>query len=354
MSTIAEMPTIQRVALVGYGYWGPNLLRNLVHHGGFTVVGVVDEKEDARDRVKRLYPNITLYRSLRDLLAEKKLDAVCIATPPSTHESLALEALAAGAHVFVEKPLALSVAQCDRILSAARRYQRKVMVDHTFVYNPAVEYLAQKVGTGGLGKLLYYDSVRVNLGGYQFGADVIWDLAPHDLSILDYLLHGKMPLTISATGASHFGQRHANLAYCHLQYADDFVAHLHLNWIAPVKVRTIMLGGTQSMAVYDENMATEKIRVYNKGIVLDAQDHNELRVSYRVGDMFAPALSSREALAASLTAFHRYLTLNEKPASDGEHGKRVVKILEAATLSLSNGGFPVVLETRERPRELAA
>lgn len=346
--------SLPRVALVGYGYWGPNLLRNLVHHGGFEVAGIVDARDEARAKCARTYPHLKTFATVEALLEKEKLDAVLIATPPPTHRPIAIQCMEAGADVLIEKPMALSVADCDAILDRAKALGRRVMVDHTFVYNPAVDYLASQVRAGALGDLLYFDSVRVNLDGYQTGADVLWDLAPHDFSILDHLLGGKQPREVSVTGAHHFGQQRVNLAYCHLRYENEFVAHLHLNWVAPVKVRTIMLGGTKRMAVYDENTPTEKIKLYDKGLIVDAKlAAADLRASYRVGDMVAPALSTQEPLANMLSAFHRYLTRDERPVSDGHLGRRVVEVLEAASRSLAQGGGYVPLAPERSARKAA-
>lgn len=341
-------PESVRVALIGYGYWGPNLLRNLVSNGGFRVVGVAELNNELRQKCGKSYPHIAMFADVAEMLATAKPEAVLIATPPHTHHDLALQCLMADADVLIEKPMALSVEACDAILKEASRRGKKVMIDHTFVYHPAVQYLASQIHQGNLGDLLYYDSVRINLGGFQTSTNVLWDLAPHDLSILDLFLKGKTPNIVSVTGVHHFDDKSENLCYATLNYENNFVAHLNLNWVAPVKVRTVMVGGSRKLAVYDDNLSTEKVKIYDKGLVLGPREGVfDPRVSYRVGDMVAPAISSQEALGSMLTAFHKYLTLGVKPPTDGEAGRRVVQILEAASLSLGQKGETVSLRVSE-------
>ena len=349
---------VPRVALVGYGYWGPNLLRNLVSHGGFEVVGVAEAAESARQRCVRTYPHIPVFGTVSELLNQASPEAVVIATPPSTHREVALQCIRTKADILVEKPLALSVAECDEILFAAKQVGANVMVDHTFVYHPAVQYLSGQISSGTFGQLLYYDSVRINLGGFQPSTNVLWDLAPHDLSILDLFLKVRTPKSISVLGATHYDRTNANICHCHLKYDNDFIAHLHLNWVAPIKVRTVMVGGTKRMGIYDENLPSEKIKIYDKGIVVNpGRDGHDLRASYRSGDMIAPAIDSNEALGTMLAAFHRHITRDEKPPSDGDAGRRIVRILEAANASMARQGEPVELDevaNSRRTRRTAA
>lgn len=332
-----------RVVLVGYGYWGPNLLRNVVMNPDAEVVGVVEANPVARGKCNSVYPHIPTFGTLDELIEKVPFQAAVIATPPSTHCELAIRCLTAGAHVLVEKPLAMSVAECDRILAVAAEMKLRVMVDHTFAFHPAVEHIAEGIDRGDLGDLLYYDSVRVNLGGFQPATNVLWDLAPHDLSILDLLLKGRVPTEISATGIRHFGSTVENLCYVSLKYGSDFIAHLNLNWTAPVKVRTITIGGSKKMAVYDDNLPTEKVKVYDKTVSLSDVTATDFRVSYRLGDMVAPAVSTREALAGVISHFMGCVRDGKQPVCDGQSGKRVVEILEAASLSMLEGGRPVSL-----------
>ncbi len=333
----------KKVGLVGYGYWGPNLLRNFVAHPGAEVIGVIEANAGSRAKCAVLYPHIAVFESLDAFFAKCTPDAMVIATPPATHCEIAVRCLEAGAHILVEKPLAMSSAECDKILAVARTKNLKVMVDHTFVFHPAVEYLTDSISDGNLGELLYYDSVRVNLGGFQPRTNVLWDLAPHDLSILDLFLNGKMPTEVSGVGIRHFGTTVENLCHLSLKYDNDFIAHLNLNWIAPVKIRTITVGGSKRMAIYDDNLPTEKVKIYDKSVTLSSPTELDFRVNYRSGDMTAPAISTQEALKGVIGHFMECVQGDKTPICDGEAGKRVVQILEAATVSITEGGRPVSL-----------
>ncbi len=330
-----------KIALIGYGYWGPNLLRNVFAHPEVIVAGVVEANEASRKKCESAYPHIPVFSTVEELLSKGTLNGVIIATPPATHCEISIKCLEAGAHVLVEKPLALSTEECDKILSAAKKNNLQVMVDHTFVFHPSVEYLSNAIQHGDLGDLLYYDSVRVNLGGFQPRTNVLWDLAPHDLSILDLFLNGKVPTHISCTGVRHFGTNIENLCHLSLKYDNDFIAHLNLNWVAPVKIRTITVGGTKKMAIYDDNLSTEKVKVYDKSVTLTSPTKVDFLVNYRTGDMIAPAISTREALKGVTEHFVECIKNGKRPICDGEAGKRVVQILEAASLSMTDGGRPV-------------
>ena len=344
--------------MIGYGYWGPNLLRNLAAHGGCEIIGVVDAKPEARTKAAKIFPHVPTFESLDKFLKEQKPDAVVIATPPSTHCELAVQCLNAGAHVLVEKPLAMSVSECDLVLATARKKGLKVMVDHTFAYNPPVQYLAEQIRNGNLGDLLYYDSVRANLGGFQPRTNVLWDLAPHDLSILDLFTGGKTPVSVTAVAVKHFDTQVENLCYLHLTYSNNFVAHLHLNWVAPIKIRSVMVGGTKKMAVYDENTPADRIKIYDKGVSLKTSPSSQdFKVAYRMGDMCAPAIPNHEALAQMVSEFVEYISTDKACVSDGTSGRRVVQILEAASLSVAQNGKPVELAQfgiTELPGRLAA
>ena len=332
-----------RIGLIGYGYWGTNLLRNLVGHPAVNVSGVVETSDAQIQRCQRLYPHLRVFKSLDECLSATPLDAMVIATDPSTHADLALRCLNAGAHVLVEKPLALSSHDCDRVLTTAKAKGRVVMVDHTFVYHPAVQCLSRLKEGGDLGELLYFDSVRVNLGGFQPRANVLWDLAPHDLSILDLLTGGALPAVVSGHGVCHFDPKIENLCYIHLQYASNFVAHLHLNWAAPVKVRQIVIGGTKKMVTYDDNLPAEKIKIYDKGIQFTKDGENVHRVNYRVGEMTAPVVLQTEALSVMVDQFVKTVSAGAPCLSDGDAGCRIVQILEACSESIRSGGKPVKL-----------
>lgn len=335
-----------KVAVAGYGYWGPNLVRNFSELPGVRVAAVSDLNPERLLQVQTRYPALGVTTNYRDLLEDPAVDAVILATPVSTHFELALAALEAGKHVMVEKPLAQSASQAAALIEAAGRQQRVLFVDHTFVYTGAVRKIKELVDAGHLGRLLYYDSVRVNLGLFQHDVDVLWDLAVHDLAIMDHVL-GLRPLAVAATGVAHFPNQPVNTAYLTCFFEDDLIAHFHVNWLAPVKVRRTLIGGDRQMIVYDDLEPSEKIKVYDKGVTLtngqgsSRQRAHELLVDYRAGDMCAPRLSLAEALAVEARHFVECCRSGMTPLTDGLAGLRVVQILEAATKSLARRGEPV-------------
>jgi predicted dehydrogenase len=332
-----------KVALVGYGYWGVNLLRNMFNHPALEVVGVVERDAKARERCQTNYPQIYLTDDLEIFLKAGKVDAVVIATPPNTHCEIAVTCLRAGCHVLIEKPMALSVAECDQILAQARLAKRIVMVDHTFVYHPAITFLAEQIHSGKMGELQFYDSTRVNLGGFQL-TNVLWDLAPHDLSILDLLMQQRLPTQVSAHGVRHFGAPSETMCYVTLLYERNVIAHLHLNWAAPVKVRQIMLGGTEKMAIYDDNNPVEKVRIYDRSVKLERPSELDFKINYRIGDMVAPAIRQTEALANMMNEFVTCIQTGKTPLADGTAGRRVLQVLEAVSQSLEHSGKPISLQ----------
>jgi predicted dehydrogenase len=330
-----------KIGLVGYGYWGANLLRNMVFNQQSEVVGVVEPRPEGRALCKANFPQLQCFETVEEFLKAAKPQGVVIAVPPAAHFQVATQCLKAGANILVEKPLAMSSADCTAILDEAKKQNRFVMVDHTFVYHPAISYLSDLVKNGSMGDLLYYDSVRVNLGGFQPFTNVLWDLAPHDLSILDLLTKGQVPEKVLAVGVKHFGASVENLCYVHLWYANNFVAHLNLNWAAPVKVRQVTICGTKNMVVYDDNIPVEKVKVYDKGVQLDQLNKNDFRVNYRVGNMVAPVISQKEALGQVIADFIGSILHNKAPVADGQAGQRIVQILEALSKSMEAGGVTV-------------
>jgi predicted dehydrogenase len=332
------------VGVIGYGYWGPNLVRNF-HESPETSVGVVCDLDPALlEIVERRYPGIATTTSLDEVLQNDAIDAIAVATPISTHYKLALMALQAGKHVLVEKPLADKAEDCQVLIDEATKRGLTLMVDHTFPYTQAVQKIKSLIDAGELGDILYYHSTRVNLGLFQSDVNVIWDLAVHDLSILEYLL-GESPVSVSATGISHVDGRPENLAYLTLHYPGKMIAHIHVNWLAPVKVRQVLLGGSEKMVVYDDTEVTEKVKVYDKGITVDQSPDSiyEMRVGYRAGDMWVPHLHPGEALADLVTEFAKSIRNKTSPLTDAESGKRIVRIMEAASESVRNNGVPVPL-----------
>lgn len=332
-----------KVGVIGYGYWGPNLVRNFFECGAADVRAVSDLRPDRLEQVSRRYPSVKTMRNHRELLGDPGIDAVAIATPVSSHYELALQALQAGKHVLVEKPFTATVEQGKRLIEEADRRKLTLMVDHTFLFTPAVRKIKDLVATGELGQLYYYDSVRVNLGLFQHDVNVLWDLAVHDLSIMDYIL-GAQPQAVSATGMAHVAGQPEDVAFMTCYFANQVIAHFHVNWLAPVKVRRTLIGGSQKMIVYDDLEPSEKVKVYDKGITLNEPDGvYKLMVGYRTGDMWAPQLATTEALRVEAKHFADCIAQGTRPLTDGQVGLNVVRILEAATESMGNRGRPVEL-----------
>ncbi|MBK9940411.1 MAG: Gfo/Idh/MocA family oxidoreductase [Kouleothrix sp.] len=332
------------ISVIGYGYWGPNLVRNFSQVPNVRVVSVCDQRPERRAYVESVYPAIKTCADVRDVWSNPAIDAVAIATPVSSHYELALQALRAGKHVFVEKPFTTTSEEAERLIEEAEKRQLTLMVDHTFVYTSAVRKIKELIDDGSTGKIMYYDSVRVNLGLFQHDVNVLWDLAVHDLSIMDFLFE-RSPVTIAATGMAHVRGQPENLAYLTCYFSDDLIAHFHVNWLAPVKVRQTLIGGSQKMIVYDDIEMSEKIKVYDKGITLsdNPADIYQLKVGYRAGDMWAPRLDNIEALQIEANHFVDCITKRRKPLTDGSVGLRVVRILEAASQSIAQRGAPVNL-----------
>jgi predicted dehydrogenase len=334
-----------RVGVIGNGYWGPNIVRNFMEAPGATVVGVSDLRSERLNQVHAHYPSVKTTTDARDLLALPEIDAIAIVTPVSTHFELAMQALQAGKHVLVEKPLAATSEQAIQLIEEAQRRNRVLMVDHTFVYTGAVRKIREIVASNSLGEIYYYDSVRVNLGLFQPDVNVIWDLAVHDLSIMDYVLPIK-PIAVSATGISHIPGKPENVAYMTLFFPNRQIAHVHINWLAPVKVRRTLIGGSEKMIVYDDLEPSEKVKVYDRGVTLFPQPEAayELLVSYRSGDMWAPRLDATEGLRTEVLHFIDCIEKNKQPVTDGEAGLRIVRIVEAAEKSLRAKGQSVEIE----------
>src|SRR5205085_4261642 len=334
------------VGVIGYGYWGPNLVRNFMEVPGSTVAAVSDLRDARLAEVARRYPSIRCTKSAAELFSDPAIDAVIIATPVFSHFDLAMQALRAGKHVLVEKPLTSTSEQAKQLIDEASRRKLVLMVDHTFVYTGAVRKIREMVADGVLGDIYYYDSVRVNLGLFQHDVSVIWDLAVHDLAIMDYVL-GIKPCAVAATGISHLRGQPENVAYITLFFEGRQIAHIHVNWLAPVKVRQTLIGGSQKMIVYDDLEPSEKIKVYDKGVDMKArtsEDVYEMLVSYRSGDMWAPRLDATEGLRAEAMHFLDCIEKGETPLTDGRAGLQIVRLLEAAEKSLKARGQIVELE----------
>ena len=327
-----------RVGIVGYGYWGPRVARNFHSLNGCEVAGICDKSPDAGRRAKQAFPSASITAEDSDIVSAPDIDVVAVITPVWTHFSVAKAALENGKHVFVEKPFTSTTAQAEELIELAARKNLQIMVDHTFLFTGAVNKLRQLIDEGTLGKLYYYDSTRVNLGLFQHDVNVIWDLAPHDLSIMDHLIAKARPEVVVATGQKHLNC-HEDVAYITIYFSDNIIAHLNVNWLSPVKVRTTLLGGEKKMVVWNDLEADEKIKVYDRGVdITNGQSVYELLVSYRSGDMWSPKVDPTEALTAEARYFIDCVEKNETPFNDGAAGLRVVKLLEAADRSLKEQG----------------
>jgi len=334
-----------RMGVIGYGYWGPNLVRNFAEGPGTQVLGVSDFRQDRLDLAERRYPGIKTTRDPQDLISDPEIDAIAISTPVSTHFELALQALEAGKHVLVEKPMTRTSEEGARLIEEAYRRRLVLMVDHTFVYTGAVRKIRELMDTGALGEIYYYDSTRVNLGLFQQDVDVIWDLAVHDLSIMEYILPGR-PKEVSATGTGHVNGAAENIAYVTVFYENALIAHLNVNWLSPIKIRRTLIGGSKKMILYDDIETSEKVKVYDKGVVVKNGPESlyKLLVAYRSGDMYAPQLDISEALRVEAKHFADCVVNGKVPITDGHAGLRVVRILEAATTSMKERGRTVRLQ----------
>jgi predicted dehydrogenase len=335
-----------RVGVIGYGYWGPNLVRNFMECPDTQVVSVADLNEGCLDAVRRRYPRVETTTDHREVLNDPSIDAVAISTPVTSHFELAIAALKAGKHVLVEKPMTASSDQALRLIEEAERRKLVLMVDHTFVYTGAVRKIRELLDRDTLGQIYYYDSTRVNLGLFRHDIDVIWDLAVHDLSILEYLFP-QAPIAVSATGISHVKGSVENIAYVTAFYESSLIAHLSVNWLSPVKIRRALIGGSRQMIVYDDLESSEKIKLYDKGITVKNGPESlyNLLVGYRSGDMYCPQLDVTEALLVEIKHFAECIGTAKKPLTDGWSGLRVVSVLEAATLSMRDKGHSVAVRS---------
>ncbi|NJD54791.1 MAG: Gfo/Idh/MocA family oxidoreductase [Nitrospirae bacterium] len=333
------------VGVIGCGYWGPNLIRYFNENRHTALAAVCDLNRDRLEQIKFKYPHAATSTDYRRIIRDPAITAVAIATPVFTHYKLVREALDAGKHVLVEKPLTATVKEAEKLVDRAQQKKLVLLVDHTFIYTGAVRHIKKLVQGAELGSVYYFDSVRINLGLFQHDVNVIWDLAPHDLSIMDYLLEER-PVSVVATGASHTPGGLADVAYVTIAFKGNLIAHFHVNWMSPVKIRKIIIGGSKKMAVFDDLDPAEKVKIYDKGISLarpsETAIHQSL-VQYRIGDMHAPAHDNREALSTEIEHFVSCIKNGGTPITDGEAGLRVVRILEAADRSLKKGGAKVRL-----------
>lgn len=329
-----------RFGVIGYGYWGPNIVRNLRGLDSVKLVGICDRSSASLRRAKEAYPDVYVTSDASELITSPDIDAIAVITPVWTHFELAKAALENGKHVFVEKPFTANTEQAIQLIELAERKNLKIMVDHTFLFTGAVAKIRDLIHNGTLGKIYYYDSTRVNLGLFQHDVNVLWDLAPHDLSIVDHLI-GEEPEVVVATGSAHLNGL-IDVAYLTVYYPQNVIAHFNVNWLSPVKVRMTLIGGEKKMVVWNDLEVDEKIKIYDRGVNLTSREGvYDLLVSYRSGDMWSPKVESTEALKKELAYFVECIETSMTPLNDGAAGLRVVRILEAAEQSLSKKGEAV-------------
>jgi predicted dehydrogenase len=337
------------IGIVGYGYWGPNLVRNFAETKGAKVAAVSDLDPAKLATVQRRFPGVKTTTDFRELLRDPGVDAIAIATPVNTHYELGLATLRAGKHLWLEKPMCETADQARQLVDEAQRRGLTLIVDHTFIYTGAVAKMAELIKAGELGRIYYYDSIRVNLGLFQRDVSVVSDLAVHDFSILDHLIDER-PVAVSASGMNHFPGTQENLAYVTLFYESGTIAHVNVSWLAPVKVRQILVGGSKKMITYDDLEPSEKIKVYDKGVSFtdDPQKIHEMRVGYRTGDMWAPRLAVTEALGIEGAHFVDCIEQQKVPRTDGLLGLRVVELIEAANKSMRRKGETVYIAQEKK------
>ena len=330
------------VGLIGFGYWGPNLARNFAAHPDAHLAVIADRSEKRLEAARTAYQWAALKSDPMDVISDPAIQAVVIATPPETHRDLAIAAMEHGKHVLVEKPLATTTADAEEMVRVAQRCGRTLMVDHTFLFTGAVRRMKRCIDDGDLGEVNYFDSTRINLGLFQSNVNVIWDLAPHDIAIMLHLLPGPVR-TVSAFGACHVHSAVENIAYITFRFDGNLLAHLHVNWLSPVKIRKTIIGGSRKMLVYDDMETSEKLKIFDAGADLARTKEEAYRtfVEYRTGDILIPRLDKTEALAAETDHFLRVLRGKEELVSGGNLGVEVVRVIEAAERSMRNGGVPV-------------
>jgi predicted dehydrogenase len=333
-----------RVAVIGYGYWGPKLVRNFSGLAEAGVAAVCDQRPELLAQVRRHYPAVAVTAEPEDLFRDPKIHAIAIATPVSSHFDLARRALRAGKHVWVEKPMAATTEEASLLVEEVARAQKTLVVDHTFIYTGAVRKIRELLAKNAIGELFYYDSVRSNLGLFQGDVNVLWDLAVHDVAIIDALFPQK-PVAVSATGISHVPNQPENMAYLTLFFPGRQIAHVHVNWLSPVKLRRTLIGGSEKMILWDDADVSEKVKVYDKGIMVSDSEENLLqkRIGYRTGDMWAPQIERTEALSTLAQHFIDCIQSGQQPESDVHSGRRVVRILEAASKSMTERGRHIEL-----------
>lgn len=332
------------VGVIGVGYWGPNIIRNFDGCSETNMVMASDLKAERLSFIQKKHPALKTTTDFNDIINDATIDAVAICTPVFTHYELARKALQAGKHVFLEKPMTSTSAQAEELVELAAKKNLVLMLDHTFIYTGAVQMIKKFVEAGDLGDIYYFDSVRINLGLFQHDVNVIWDLAPHDISIMDHLLQLK-PESVVATGADHVGKGLEDVAYMTVYYPNNVIGHIHANWLSPVKIRQTLIAGTKKMIVWDDNIPTEKIKMYDTGITVNRTKDEiyDTLIQYRTGDMWAPKVPITEALSLEVNHFADCIKNNKTPITDGVAGLNVVRILEASEKSIKARGKEIKL-----------
>ena len=334
-----------KAGIIGYGYWGPNIVRNFAGNPDIDVVKVSDMSEERLAVLTNNHPDIKAETDAINILNDPDIDLVGIVTSTSTHFKLAKQALKNGKHVFVEKPFTATSAEARELIEIAEKNNLVIMVDHTFLFTGAVQKMKALTESGELGNLYYYDSVRVNLGLFQYDANVIWDLAPHDLSIMFYINPDIKPISVNTVGSDHIGKGFEDVAYLTVKCEDNFIGHFHANWLSPVKVRKTLVAGDKKMLVWDDLEADEKIKIYNKRVeeIKDKSEFYKLQIKYHTGDILVPVVPMTEALKLEVAHLVDCIKNGTTPINGGKEGLDVVKILEASDMSLKNGGKEVIL-----------
>lgn len=332
------------IGVIGVGYWGPNLIRNFVANPDTNMRICCDLKDERLKYINSLYPAVTVTKNYLDIINNPGVDLIAVCTPVLTHYEVAKAALNAGKHVLIEKPMTATSRQAEELINLAERKNLRIFVDHTFIFTGAVRKIKEYIQKGELGEVYYFDSVRINLGLFQHDVNVLWDLAPHDVSIMHHLLANK-PEYVVANGAAHFNSGLEDVAYLTVYFPNNLIAHIHTNWLSPVKIRQTLIAGSKKMVVWDDNQPSEKVRIYDKGVeMIQTPDQvYNLLVQYRTGDMFCPKIDGMEALTAEINHIVECLQQNKSAIADGKAGWIVVKILEAAQESIKNRGKEVKL-----------
>lgn len=332
------------IGVIGYGYWGPNIVRNFFNAANCSVKMVADSRAPRLAMLAKSFPSIKGVTDANDIINSKEIDAVVIATPVFTHYTLAKKALENGKHVLIEKPMTSSAAEAEELINLASQKNLLLMVDHTFLYTGAVQKMKEVIDSQIIGTPRYFDSARINLGLFQPDINVLWDLAPHDISILIYLIK-EMPTSINATGISHTNNKIENIAYMTVNYASDFIAHFNCSWTSPVKIRQTLIGGDKKMIVYNDLEITDKVRIYDTGYSMKTEeDRKQIMVDYRTGDIYIPKLSSQEALSGVANDFIQSIISQMEPLANAYLGMKVVQILEASQESIKNNGKEIKIK----------